>query len=366
VRCSTPSVSVSLPDAAAEYPLSAAYTSENASPASSGTRLCLVFSFLLAGSVLSAVVVLCCQAAGSSDEFTWRFAFAFGAALSAFSLVLRLRFAHDSKAFVRVQDARARLSTHLTAPLLDERESDDDDELPSLVTADTLSAAAALRLYWRPLVGTAGCWCLYDIVDYGFGLYSDDLLSGLHLSRVLGGSERVGTTAGVLLVNLLALPGGVIAAWLLPRLGRKRTLQAGTGGMLACYLAVAAGGARFPAALQLLLLACSNLFDALGPGAMTYVIPGEVRELPPPAICALPSHSPRRSLAPRDSRPCTDIPSECPCHVPRHLGGGGQGGSRLGRRWLRLALFRHRPAAHVRRLWSALRMAAGPQPALSA
>lgn len=21
--------------------------------------------------------------------------------------------------------------------------------------------------YWRPLLGTAGCWCLYDIVEYG-------------------------------------------------------------------------------------------------------------------------------------------------------------------------------------------------------
>ena len=265
-----------------EYPLSAAHASEHATAGSSGRRLCYVFSFLLLGSVLSSVVVLLCQVTGASGEFTWRFAFAFGAALSLASLWLRLRYAQDSDAFKRIQDVRARLSSDLASPLLADAALEEAEYVASVLPMRT---TATLRLYWRPLVGTAGCWLLYDVVDYGFGLYSDDLLAGLHLGKLLGSNEQVGTTAGVLLVNLLALPGGLVAAWLLPRLGRKRTLQAGTAGMALCYISIAAGGAKLPAAVQLLLLAASNVFDNLGPGAMTYLIPGEIFPVAVRATC---------------------------------------------------------------------------------
>ena len=92
--------------------------------------------------------------------------------------------------------------------------------------------------------------------------------------------------AGGLIVNLFALPGGLLAAAALPRIGRKRTLQAGTLCMLLCFIVLAGApqGALSPG-LSLALFGLQSLAGRAGPGTMTYLIPGEIYPVKVRATC---------------------------------------------------------------------------------
>jgi hypothetical protein len=198
------------------------------------------------------------------SAIVWRFAFAFGALLSGITFVLRWRYAFDSARFVDTREVKnAEAGSHAPLPK------------PPL--------AATLRAYWKPLLGTAGCWCLYDVVNYGLSLYSSDIVRGMQ--GPLGGGAR-GEAAGVLIVNLFALPGGLVAASVLPHIGRKLTLQAGTMAMLACFavLAAAPSGA-LPQAAALIVFAFQSLMSRAGPGPMTYLLPGELFPVRVRATC---------------------------------------------------------------------------------
>jgi len=247
-----------------EYPLSAAHTSEHASSASSGTRLCIVFSFTMLGSVISSGLVTICRAAGMAPAILWRFAFGFGAFLSVITFALRYRHAFDSARFVKSRSSGAVVEA-------------EEGELPA-----RLPLMQTLRTYWRPLLGTAGCWGLYDIVNYGLGLYSSDIVSGI--SGSLGGGDT-GSAAGVLVTNLFALPGGLLAAAVMHRLWRKYTMQAGTASMLVCFVILAVVWRSAPQAALLLVYAVQSLFSRAGPGAMTYVMPGEIFPVRVRATC---------------------------------------------------------------------------------
>jgi len=249
-----------------EYPLSAAHTSEHAGSASSGTKLCIVFSFTMIGSVVSSGLVYLCRAAGMPPEVLWRFAFAFGAFLSAITFALRYHHAFDSAQFVKAQGGGG-------------AEGEEGEE--ALATA-RLPLSDTLRAYWRPLLGTAGCWGLYDIVNYGLSLYSSDIVSGI--SKDLGGGDT-GSAAAVLIANLFSLPGGLLAAAVLPRLWRKYTMQAGTASMLVCFVILAVAWPYAPQPALLLVYAVQSLFSRAGPGAMSYTMPGEVFPVRVRATC---------------------------------------------------------------------------------
>ena len=245
-----------------EYPLSAAQASEHAGAHASGTRLCLVFSFTMVGSVLSSALVYLCRLGGMRAEVLWRFAFAFGALLSAITFGLRFYCSFDSQQFKRSKSGAV-----------------DAD----VVTAPKPPLVETLRVFWKPLLGTAGSWMLYDIVNYGLGLYSSDLVKGF--TAQLGGGDT-GNAAGVLIVNLFALPGGLLAAYALPRIGRKRTMQVGTLCMLLCFIVLAGSpkGALSPG-LSLALFGLQSLAGRMGPGTMTYLIPGEIFPVKVRATC---------------------------------------------------------------------------------
>jgi PHS family inorganic phosphate transporter-like MFS transporter len=249
-----------------EYPLSAAHTSEHAGSTSSGTRLCVVFSFTMIGSVLSSGLIFVCRAAGMPPHVIWRFAFAFGALLSAVTFRLRWSHAFDSAQFVKAREEAAAVAAGS----------------PETASAPKLPLGPTLRAYWKPLLGTAGCWGLYDVVNYGLGLYSSDLVSGM--ANSLGGGDK-GSAAAVLISNLFSLPGGLLAATVLPRLGRKFTMQAGTLSMLICFVVLASGWTRLSQPLLLLVYCVQSLFSRAGPGAISYVMPGEVFPVRVRATC---------------------------------------------------------------------------------
>ena len=280
-----------------EYPLSAAHTAEHSHAKQSGRKLAAVFVLFGFGPLLASIVVYACQISGASAEFTWRFAFGFGAALSVLSLCVRYRLVRNSASFERVRMARER-RTQRQAMLGGEAgigvatqemavAAGGDGPLNSARAAlrETLGIASRFR---RPLLGTTLCWLLYDIVDYGLGLYSDDVLQHLKV-----GSGHASTTLAVMIVQMLSLPGCLASVWLVTRLGRRGTQLVGLLGMLLTYTALAiiltlpslTDVADKQPALMVSLYALQLIFDYMGPGATTYIIPAELFPTAARATC---------------------------------------------------------------------------------
>lgn len=94
-----------------------------------------------------------------------------------------------------------------------------------------------VKRYWRRLLGTTGVWFLYDFVAFSNGAFS-----GQVISSVLGSHSTLKQTAEwQLLLGALALPGAVLGAFAVSKLGTRWQLIAGFSGYLVVGLII--GGA---------------------------------------------------------------------------------------------------------------------------
>ena len=73
------------------------------------------------------------------------------------------------------------------------------------------NTCSLLAPYWRPLLGTAGCWFLYDIVEYGLKQNDAAIFSSDNDAPY---SQSV---MDVFLTRLLVIPSLVLAPWLLTK-----------------------------------------------------------------------------------------------------------------------------------------------------
>ena len=259
-----------------EYPLSASYTAEGSDAGASGWRLALVYSMMGVGQLLATLVVYACELARAPAEITWRLAFGLGAALSLFAIVLRYHAARDSDAFINARREARAAEPAVAAGF------PGAGGLVARVAAPVRRTLRTMCQYRRALLGTALGWLLYDVIDYGLGLYSSKIVSALGLDAGVGGPTRA-----VLVVQLVGFPGYFASIWLVPRLGRRATQLAGAAGMLSVYVALAVGYDAIAAspALFITLFGLQLLCDNAGPGATTYVIPGEIYPTSVRATC---------------------------------------------------------------------------------
>ena len=84
-----------------------------------------------------------------------------------------------------------------------------------------------VKFYWRSLIGTCGTWFLYDFVTIPNAVFS-----GTVISAVVPEGDVKRTAEWQLLLGALALPGVILGALLLDRIGRKRIMMIGFGGYL--------------------------------------------------------------------------------------------------------------------------------------
>jgi MFS family permease len=94
----------------------------------------------------------------------------------------------------------------------------------------------AIRRYWRPLIGSALAWFIYNYIAYPFGLFSSTIASSVGAGDTLVKSYGWGT-----LINCFYLPGGFIGGYLSDKIGRRRTMALGFG--LQAILGFIMGGA---------------------------------------------------------------------------------------------------------------------------
>ncbi|GAA5902690.1 hypothetical protein JCM6882_004043 [Rhodosporidiobolus microsporus] len=76
------------------------------------------------------------------------------------------------------------------------------------------------RRYWRPFLGVSLCWFVYDFIVYPFGLFSSIIVD-----QITGGSTKLITVFSFnLIINAFYLPGTIIGALLVDKLGPRRQL----------------------------------------------------------------------------------------------------------------------------------------------
>lgn len=225
-----------------EYPCCASHTAETSNFQTSGRNMALSIAAAVVGLVCAPALVLVCLASGLAHNVVWRLAFGFGALLSMFSLVLRISLVENSDKFQAVQQNQ--------------------------------TFRKSLILLWEnyrtPLFGTAGAWFLYDVVDYGLGLYS------AKISGAATGQGLFGTTLNTFIFSSLALPGAYAAAYTLPYCGRKTSFQYGFLGMLLTFIVLVVFWNVLPYWLFIILYGLQLTFDKNGPAPAAFATSGEI------------------------------------------------------------------------------------------
>jgi hypothetical protein len=207
-----------------EYPLSAANTAEHAT-SRGGRQLAITFSMMGWGGLLAPAAFALMLGARVPPARAWRLGFGLGAALSGTGAVLRVCLLRDSPKFVRAKAAeRAAADARAAAapPRSPRGGAADGTALarqPSTAVAEAAlglgTRLAQLVRYWRPLVGTAVCWLLFDIYEYGLNLYSAQIAAAVLSTAGRGGDEEGGGGLGpvgvVLILRLMTMPGYLCA-----------------------------------------------------------------------------------------------------------------------------------------------------------
>lgn len=256
-----------------DYPLSATLMSEYANRKDRGKLITMVFSMQGLGLILGPLVAIILLGSGVSQDLSWRLMLAFGALPALATFYLRRRIAETPRfALMMNGDLDAAASTVAqvrgqTAGTPARRQVAKRQvrrsSFPILFT----------RRYLGWMLGTAGAWFLLDIAYYGTTTSNTLILNALnaHASQVTHMVE-------VLLIFLVAaMPGYIIAALTIDRLGRKAIQCAGFAMMGLTYslLALVPGATQVTGAF-LTLYAMGYFFTEFGPNVTTFVYPAEI------------------------------------------------------------------------------------------
>lgn len=281
-----------------DYPVSATLMSEYSNRYDRGKLITLVFSTQALGLIVGPLLTVLLLVGGVNQDLTWRLLLGVGAipALATFWLRRqiaespRFALAHGNveeaeRAVQMVVDGRrkegkfGRLHQQLTDGSLEKinpavKVAKDGDGLRvqpgQIISARQLFTTRHL-LIW--LIGAAGSWFLLDVSYYGTTV-STPLVIKLFSPQTTLIQNMLYT---MLIFVVAALPGYIVAALTIDRLGRKRVQFTGFAMMALSYGLLF----LFPALTQitwtfLLLYGLSYFFTEFGPNVTTFVIPAEI------------------------------------------------------------------------------------------
>ena len=194
--------------------------------------------FVVAGIVIMIVMVAYHQQFSSG---VWRVSFGLGIVLPLFVFYFRLKMLNST------QYKKHAMQKHIPYKLV-------------------------LKRYWKPMVGTALCWFMYDFVSYPFGLFSSTVIGNLNPNNNTFQNIGYGTV-----VNAFYLPGAFFGGYLMDKIGRKNTMMLGFFSQ--AVLGFILGGALpkiqpiFP--LFVVLYGIFNSLGEVGPGVATILCASE-------------------------------------------------------------------------------------------
>jgi PHS family inorganic phosphate transporter-like MFS transporter len=229
-----------------EYPLASSHSAESSKNTSDGAKnIALLYLFGSGGGqALCPLVTYFMDVAGVPGETLWRWIFGVGAMLSFFGLILRYYATKDSAKFTQAKAAEK---------------------------AIRMSSVSILAPYWRALIGTAGCWLLFDVVEYGLK-QNDAAIFSAEANRPF--SDSVLT---VFFTRILVIPSLAFAPWFLKQVSSKRVQLIGFLGCLLAnvVLAIGSNGLKQEVLLFDALYIMQLSFQSL-PGVTTMAISAEI------------------------------------------------------------------------------------------
>jgi MFS transporter, PHS family, inorganic phosphate transporter len=239
-----------------DYPVSATIMSEYAARRHRGRMVSLVFAMQGAGLVIGPLVAIALLGGGVSTNLAWRIMLALGAipALSVFWLRRHIR---ETPRFLLAQ--------------MEAREAQQEAIRQGKPTG--LRAVFADRRMLRWLIGATLAWLLFDFVYYG-NTISSQAIVGL----VAPHASLLGQIAYTLAIfAVAALPGYILAAMTIDRIGRKLLQGLGFAVMAAAFAGLwLVPGATTTVVPFLLLFGATYFFAEFGPNTTTFVYPAEI------------------------------------------------------------------------------------------
>jgi MFS family permease len=216
----------------------------------------LVFSMQAAGLIVGPLVAIALLKAGISTDYAWRIMLALGAipALSVFWLRRRIR---ETPRFLLAQ--------------MEDREARERAAEEHRATGLRGVLADRRMLIW--LIGASLAWLLFDFVYYG-----NTIALPIVVGLVSPKASLIGVTGYELAIfAVAALPGYLIAAAAIDRIGRKVLQAAGFGIMAVAFLGLwLIPGATTTVLPFLLLFGATYFFAEFGPNTTTFVYPAEI------------------------------------------------------------------------------------------
>lgn len=244
-----------------DYPTSAVVTSESANRKNRGLLVLLVFGMQALGLIVGPLLASLLLAVHVPHAILWRILLGLGAIPAASVFVLRRKIS-ESPRFLLTKKAPVEVSRAVSY----------------LAGRKSSYGKPTKQKLWQGrwikyLIGTAGAWFLLDVAFYGNGI------SSILIMRAISPGEDllVHTLLSALLFFVFAVPGYILAAKYVDRIGRKSLQMCGFLVMSVCYTLIA----LIPHVTQelvifILIFGLSFFFVNFGPNTTTFLIPSEI------------------------------------------------------------------------------------------
>lgn len=225
-----------------DYPLSATLMSEYANRKDRGKLITMVFSMQGLGLVLAPLLTIILLSIHISNDLVWRLMLGIGALPALGTFYLRSQIAETPR-FALAMNGDLNAATQTIGQVTGTQNKEPGKTAVQTTKSKqktTQKKKSWLYLLFTPrylrwLIGTAGTWFLLDIAYYGTTISSPIVLKLLNPNAGL----RTNTFYTLLIFLIAAVPGYILAAFTIDRLGRKWIQCVGFGMMALAYLVLA-------------------------------------------------------------------------------------------------------------------------------
>ena len=254
-----------------DYPVSAVLMSEYANRKNRGRLVSMVFSMQALGLIAGPLVALVILGLGVNPDIAWRLMLGLGAIPALAVIYLRRTLPESPRFRVQVQGRAAEAAEAMRR------------YTKGVVDAGTKVASRQVRLglrqflsdprYLTLLLGTAGCWFMFDYAFYG-----NTISTPLILKAVAPHASLITDTAIALLIfTVAAAPGYLLAFLTVDRIGHRRLQYIGFSVMGLAFLAIGViPGLTTLIVPFVLVYGVSYFFTEFGPNTTTFLLASEL------------------------------------------------------------------------------------------
>jgi MFS transporter, PHS family, inorganic phosphate transporter len=258
-----------------DYPVSATIMSEYSGKQSRGRMVGLVFAMQGLGLLVGPLIASILLGSGLSNDYTWRILLALGAIPGLAVFYLR-RHIRETPRFAMAGGASDEAEAAIANATGKSRMTGPTGESKARVTQGPWAGFFILArnrkmLLW--LIGTAVAWLLLDFCYYGNTISTPEILKLLNPHASL----LHNTLIQLAIFAIFAVPGYIVAIWLLDKTGRKSIQILGFGMMGLMFLLIGLIPGVATAALPFIVLyGISYFFTEFGPNTTTFIYPAEL------------------------------------------------------------------------------------------